>query len=111
MNTYNRQNKIMEANKMSNTITYNDKMAFHPGYYLEELLEESRLTLEDFAKRLGITNEDLSLLISGEQSLSIDMASKLSCLIGTSAEYWLNLQHSFDIITAEFASNQELRND
>ena len=26
---------------MSNTITYNDKMAFHPGYYLEELLEES----------------------------------------------------------------------
>lgn len=96
---------------MSNTITYNDKMAFHPGYYLEELLEESELTQEDFTKRLGITNEDLSLLISGEQSLSIDMASKLSCLIGTSAEYWLNLQHLFDIITAEFASNQELRND
>ena len=32
---------------MSNTITYNDKMAFHPGYYLEELLEESELTQED----------------------------------------------------------------
>lgn len=29
---------------MSNTIAYNDKIAFHPGYYLEELLEESELT-------------------------------------------------------------------
>lgn len=101
----------MEANKMSNTITYNDKMAFHPGYYLEELLEESELTQEDFVKRLGITEEDLRLLVSGEQSLSIEMASKLSRMLGTSVEYWLSLQHAFDTITAEFASDQELISD
>ena len=86
-------------------------MAFHPGYYLEELLEESELTQEDFAKRLEITQEDLRLLVSGEQSLSIEMASKLSRMLGTSVEYWLNLQHAFDTITAEFASDQELISD
>jgi transcriptional regulator with XRE-family HTH domain len=59
---------------MSNYIEYGDKIAFHPGYYIKEIVEESGLTQEDFAKRLGTTPKNLSLLIRGEQSLSIDMA-------------------------------------
>lgn len=93
---------------MGNTIAYNDKMAFHPGYYLEELLEESELTQEDFAKKLDITPKDLNLLISGGQSLSIEMASKLSHLFGTSVDCWLNIQHAFNTLTSDFASDQEL---
>ena len=27
---------------MSNYIEYNDKIAFHPGYYIKEIIEESR---------------------------------------------------------------------
>lgn len=32
-----------------------DTIAFHPGYYIKEIVEESRLTQEDFAKRLDTT--------------------------------------------------------
>ena len=39
---------------MSNYIEYKDKIAFHPGYYLKEIIDESGLTQEDFAERLGI---------------------------------------------------------
>ena len=39
---------------MSNYIEYKDKAAFHPGYYLKELVEESGMTQEDFAFRLRI---------------------------------------------------------
>ena len=96
---------------MSNYIEYNDKFAFHPGYYIKELVEESGLTQEDFAKRLDTTPKNFSLLIRGEQSLSIDIALKLSRMIGTSVDYWLNLQNSYDTLIAEFNSMDELKRE
>lgn len=93
---------------MSNYIEYDDKIAFHPGYYIKEIVEESGLTQEDFAKRLDTTPKNLSLLIRGEQNLSIDIAMKLSRMIGTSVSYWLNLQNAYDALIAEFKSNEEL---
>ena len=93
---------------MSNYIEYNDRIAFHPGYYIKEIVDESGLTQEDFAKRLDTTPKNLSLLIRGEQSLSIDIAMKLSRLIGTSVNYWLNLQNAYDALIAEFKSQEEL---
>lgn len=96
------------ANIMSNYIDYNNKIAFHPGYYIKEIIEESGLTQEDFAKRLDTTPKNLSLLVRGEQSLSIDVAMKLSRMIGTSVNYWLNLQSAYDALIAEFMSEKEL---
>jgi len=81
---------------VNNYIECDDTVAFHPGYYIEEIMEESELTQEDFAERLDITPENLSLLIRGKQSLSIDVAMKLSEMIGTSVNYWLNLQNAYD---------------
>ena len=63
---------------MNNYIEYNDRVAFHPGYYIKEIVEQSGLTQKDFAKRLDTTPKNLSLLIRGEQNLSIDIAMKLS---------------------------------
>lgn len=93
---------------MSNYIEYNDTIAFHPGYYIKEIVEESGLTQEDFAKRLDTTPKNLSLLIRGEQSLSIDIAMKLARMTGTSVNYWLNLQNAYDALIAEFKSEEEL---
>lgn len=93
---------------MSNYIEYNDSIAFHPGYYIKEIVEESGLTQEDFAKRLDTTPKNLSLLIRGEQSLSIDISMKLSRMLGTSVNYWLNLQNAYDALIAEFKSEEEL---
>ena len=93
---------------MSNYIEYKDKIAFHPGYYIKEIIEDSGLTQEDFAKRLDTTPKNLSILIRGEQSLSIDIAMKLSRMQGTSVGYWLNLQNAYDSLIAEFKSDEEL---
>ncbi|MBD5450947.1 MAG: HigA family addiction module antidote protein [Lachnospiraceae bacterium] len=96
---------------MSNYIEYNDTIAFHPGYYIREIVDESGLTQEDFAKRLDTTPKNLSLLIRGEQSLSIDIAMKLSRMLGTSVNYWLNLQNAYDALIAEFGSEKELNEE
>lgn len=92
---------------MSNHIKHNNKIAFHPGYYIREIIEESGLTQEDFAKRLDTTPKNLSLLVRGEQNLSIDIAKKLSRMIGTSVNYWLNFQNAYDALIAEFMSEEE----
>lgn len=96
---------------MSNYIEYNDTIAFHPGYYVKEIVDESGLTQEDFAKRLDTTPKNLSLLIRGEQNLSIDIAMKLSRMMGTTVSYWLNLQNAYNALIAEFKSEEELKQE
>lgn len=96
---------------MNNYIEYNNKMAFHPGYYIQELVEDSGLTQEDFAKRLDTTPKNLSLLIRGEQNLSIDIAVKLAWLFNNSIEFWLNLQATYDAALAEIKSSEELEKE
>ena len=90
---------------MNNYLEYNDKIAFHPGYYIKEIIDESGLTQEDFAKRLDTTAKNISILVRGEQNLSIDIAMKLSKMLGTSITYWLNLQNMYDTVKAEMESS------
>ncbi|MBQ9220752.1 MAG: HigA family addiction module antitoxin [Succinivibrio dextrinosolvens] len=96
---------------MSSFIEYKGKTAFHPGYYLKEIIDESGLSQEDYALRLGTTPKNLSILLRGEQSLSIDIAVKLARLLGGSIEYWLNLQRAFDEKKGEIISEKELEKE
>ena len=91
-----------------NYTEYENEIAFHPGYYIKELVDYSGLTQEDFAERLGITSENLSALINGEQRLSIDIANKLSGMYGTSLEFWLSIQMAYDEKLAGFMNAEEL---
>lgn len=92
---------------MSNYIEYEDTVAFHPGYYIEEIIEDSGLNQKDFAKRLGISEKSVSKLVHGKQSLSPEIAVKLSRMLGTSAQYWLNLQSAYDATVAEHSTDKE----
>lgn len=96
---------------MSNYIEYNDKIAFHPGYYIKEIVEDSGLTQADFARRMDTTPKNLSILLKGEQAISLDIAMKLSRMLGTSVEYWLNLQKSYETLVAEFKMQEELQKE
>jgi len=86
---------------MSNYIEYEDKIAFHPGYYIHELTKQSGLTLEEYAGKIGISAETLQSLIQGELSLTMDIAGKLSQAEGTSVNYWMNLQKTYDSVLSD----------
>ena len=88
---------------MSNYTELDDKIAFHPGYYIKEIVEESGMEQKDFAKKLGISSESLNLLIQGKQNVSNDLAMKLSETTGTSAVLWLSLQKAYDALTEEIS--------
>ncbi|MBQ8693911.1 MAG: HigA family addiction module antidote protein [Synergistaceae bacterium] len=94
---------------MSNYVEHNGRVAFHPSYYVKEIFEETGLSQKDFAERLDTTPKNFSVFLKGKQRLSIDLANKLSRMLGTSVEYWLNLQRSYDEMYAEFSSERELQ--
>ena len=96
---------------MGNFFKYKDTVAFHPGYYIKELVDDCGLTQDEYAKRLGTTPKNLSLLIRGEQSLSLDIAIKLSRLTDTSIEYWLNLQKKYDTVLGLLLSEEEIKEE
>ena len=81
---------------MSNIMNYKEIMAFHPGYYVAEIIEDMGITQAEFAIRMGTTSKTLSQLINGQANISNDLAQKLSTMLGTSIEFWLNLQTAFD---------------
>lgn len=85
-------------NNMENKIVVKDhnNIAFHPGYYIKEYIDEMGFTKKGFACMLGITPSTLNELVSGDRKLTTEIAYKLSELLGTSMEVWLNIQKTFD---------------
>lgn len=82
---------------MSNITEYKDIVAFHPGYYIADIIEDMGISQAEFAARMGTTPKTLSQLLSGQANISNDLAKKLSVMMGTSAEVWQRLQNTYDL--------------
>ena len=81
---------------MSNVKEYKDIVAFHPGYYIADIIEDMEISQNEFATRIVTTAKTLSKLINGQANISNDLAKKLSIMLGTSVEVWQNLQNTYD---------------
>lgn len=57
--------------KISAYIEYGDTIAFHPGWYVKEIMDESNFDDEDFAGMLGMTAEELRLVVSVKRILRL----------------------------------------
>jgi len=70
----------------------------HPGKILkEEFLRPMEITQYRIAKDIDVQQATISKIIKGERRITIDMAFRLSRYLGTSVEFWVNLQNSYDI--------------
>jgi len=69
---------------------------FPPGEFLQEELEARDWTPQQFAAQLNVPSEVLHALLEGKQVIDADMAARLSRALGSSAAYWLNLQHAYE---------------
>ena len=90
------------VNITNKIVGYKDLIAFHPGQYVEELIEDYNVTQKEFADRLGISEMKLGKLVNGEESISNDIAENLAKLTNISMQAWLNLQNAYDVKMAEF---------
>lgn len=81
----------------------------HPGEVLrEEFMIPRGLSGGDLSKRTGLPRTRFERIANEETGITADTALRLGKLFGTTAEFWLNLQTRYDLLTAEKAIAKEL---
>lgn len=70
----------------------------HPGeVLLEEFLEPMGITPTKLARELDVPSNRITRIVYGHSSISAETAALLSAVLGTTPEFWLNLQASYDL--------------
>lgn len=78
-----------------NKLIYKELIAFHPGYYIKDMIEAEGMSQDELAKRLQTSSKNISDLLKGKINLTDEMALRLSIVFGTSVSMWLNLNQGF----------------
>ncbi len=86
----------------------NNMPPIHPGEVLRDELDELGLSANAFAKALAVPANRITAILQGRRATSADTALRLACYFGTSAEFWLNLQRSYDLKLARERSGEEI---
>jgi len=68
----------------------------HPGEVIREFLPDG-MTIEEVARRLGVSRVQLSRVLNGRSSISADMAIRIGLLTNTTPESWLTGQTKWDL--------------
>lgn len=72
----------------------------HPGEVLrEEFMVPLNLTSYRLGKRLGIDRQRIERIIKEKASITPDTAIRLAKAFSVSAEFWMNLQARYDLLT------------
>ncbi len=70
----------------------------HPGEILmEEFLRPAGITQSRLAEHLGIPVQRVNEIVKGKRGVSADTAWLLAGALGTTPEFWLNLQANYDL--------------
>ncbi|WP_028875234.1 HigA family addiction module antitoxin [Tepidiphilus margaritifer] len=62
-----------------------------------EFLEPMNIEVGELADAMGVHRNTLSRIVHDKASLTPPMAMKLAKALGTTAEFWLNIQHAVTV--------------
>jgi len=72
-----------------------------PGEILAELYLRPRgVSIARFADAAGVTRKHMSGIVNGRAAITAETATRIATVLGTSAQYWLNLQNAVDLYDA-----------
>ncbi len=80
----------------------------HPGEFLREILEELGISQAQFARAIGVSPMRISHVVKGARPVTAELALLFGRALGQTPEYWLNLQATFDLQTAEQSIGKQL---
>ena len=72
----------------------------HPGEHLAEIIEELSITQCRLAKTIGVPQIRISDIVHCRRSIIADSALRIGRALGTTPNYWLNLQRMYDLDVA-----------
>lgn len=81
----------------------------HPGVFLKEILDELGMSQSAFAHAIGVSTMRISHVIKGSRPVTAELAVLFGKVFGQTPTYWMNLQTSYDLKTAEKALVQRMQ--
>jgi len=84
----------------------------HPGEILrEDLLKPLGISINRLGRDLRVPVTRMSEIVNGRRGITADTALRLARYFGTTPEFWMNLQASFDLDVAQRASADRIARD
>ncbi|OGR05609.1 MAG: addiction module antidote protein, HigA family [Deltaproteobacteria bacterium RIFOXYD12_FULL_50_9] len=81
----------------------------HPGVFLKEILDELGMSQNAFAQAIDVSPMRISHVIKGSRPITAELALLLGKVFNQTPTYWMNLQTSYDLKTAEKTLVQKMR--
>jgi len=82
--------------------------AIHPGEHIAAELSELNMTASELARALGIPANRITEILRGRRGVTADTALRLSRWLGTSPEFWMNLQQIYELRLAKETHGAEI---
>jgi antitoxin HigA-1 len=84
------------------SVPRNAMRPIHPGEILrEEYLVPLNMSANALAHAIGVSANRVSSIVGGERAVTADTALRLARAFGTTPEFWLNMQQSYELRLAE----------
>ncbi len=80
----------------------------HPGEILREEIELLELSGKAFAEALDVPPNRVTAILNGQRGVTADTALRLARYLGTTPEFWLNLQKKYELRVAEIRAGKEI---
>lgn len=69
----------------------------HPGEILADEVKEVGISAAELARILDVPPNRISQIIAGKRAISADTALRLGRYFGTTPDFWMNLQKTYDL--------------
>src|SRR3989304_2917274 len=90
-------------------MTKNGMRAIHPGEVLrEDVLAELGMTPHALAVALRVPASRINDIVLERRAMTADTALRLSRYLGTTAQFWMNLQSAYDLKITERVSGRRI---
>lgn len=86
----------------------NGMRAIHPGEILKEELVELNLSANAIAKALDVPTNRITAILNEQRGITADTALRLAKFFGTTPDFWMSLQSSYDVKKARESVGQEI---
>jgi antitoxin HigA-1 len=89
---------------------YRERTPLHPGKVIaEDVLAELGISATQLAEALDVPANRITEIVRGRRSITAETALRLSRWLGTTPEFWLDLQQAYDLEVAEQTAGADIR--
>ncbi|NQS99406.1 MAG: ImmA/IrrE family metallo-endopeptidase [candidate division Zixibacteria bacterium] len=87
---------------------YKCPIAIPPGETIKRIIIARNITQNELATRMGRPKQEISYLINGKRTITLETAKQLEYVLGIKASFWLNIERDYQETKARLEEEERL---